>query len=104
MLISNMNRLTEKTVIARKNLLVVGLAAAVLLFIIAGAWYRWVRGGTVTPLEVGSIILILLVLIERAQGRYQCEADAKGIQFEKTGWLGRKNYEVSYQQIQDGFV
>ena len=79
--------------------MVVGLASAVLLFIIAGAWYRWSRGGAVTPLEVGSILLILFVLIERAQGRYEYDADARRLLVTKSGLFGRKNFEVSYRQI-----
>lgn len=94
-----MNRFAEKTVIARKNLLVIALAAFVLLFIMAGSWYKWSRGGTVTPLEVGSIVLILLVLVERASGRYQIEADAREIQLVKSGMFGRHKLEISYRQI-----
>ena len=89
----------EKTVIARKNLLVNVLAAAVLLFIIAGIGYKWSRGGSVTPLEAGSIALILLVLIERAIGRYQIDADAREIQISKRRLFGRQKVDVSYRQI-----
>ena len=94
-----MNRLTENTVIARNNLLVTGLAAAVLLFIIVGVWYKWSRGGMVTPLEAGSIALILLMLIERAIGRYGIDADAREIQITKRGMFGRQKIAVSYRQI-----
>ena len=94
-----MNRLTETTVLARKNMLVFGFAAAVLLFIIAGSWYKWTRGGVVTPLEVGSIMLILIVLLERASGRYQIDTDAREIQISKTGMFGRHKVNVSYRQI-----
>ena len=94
-----MNRLTEQTVIARKNLIVIGLAIAVLLFIVAGMVYRWSRGGPITPLEMGTVLIILFMLVERAQGRYQYDADARRILITKTSWLGKKNYEVSYRQI-----
>lgn len=94
-----MNRLAEKTAISRKNLLVFGLAAAALLFIIAGSWYKWSRGGTVTPLEVGSIALILIVLAERAAGRYEIEADNREIRISKNGLFGQQKVDVSYRQI-----
>ena len=94
-----MNGLMEKTVISRKNLLIFGLAAAALLFIIAGSWYKWSRGGTVTPLEVGSIALILVVLAERAAGRYQIEADNREIRMSKNGLFGRQKVDISYRHI-----
>lgn len=94
-----MNRLSETSVLSRKNMLVFGLAAAVLLFIIAGSWYKWSRGGVVTPLEVGSIVLILLVLVERACGRYQVDADTREIVIAKRGLFGRQTIAISYRQI-----
>ena len=94
-----MNRWTEKTEITRKNILVIGLAVAVLAFLIAAALFRWTHGGAVTPLEIGSLLIIALVLLERALGRYEYEADGKELRIVKKGLLGRHVYEVSYGQI-----
>ena len=94
-----MSKLVEKNITSRKNMLFVGLGVLLLLFIASGNVYRYVRGYGVSPFEVVSVLIIVFALLDRAQGRYEYEADARCIKFRKRSWLGPKEVEVSYRDI-----
>lgn len=76
-----------------------GLAIAVFLFMAVASAYRLSRGGAVTPFEIGALIIIFFALLERSQGRYEYEADGRGLKIRKTSLLGKHEYEVSYRQV-----
>lgn len=94
-----MNRMNEKSIVSRKNVIIIGIAAIFFLFLISGSLYRWTRGVMVTPLEVGTLVIILFVLLERVQPRYEYEADGRRLFVRKTGLFGNKQVEVEYRQI-----
>lgn len=83
----------------RKNVLVIGLAVGLFLLIIAFTVYKWVFMGLPQLTELFFEILMTLVIIERAQGRYVYEAGRKGLRFTKQGWIGARQYEVAYRDI-----
>ncbi|HWR29779.1 MAG TPA: hypothetical protein VN631_08080 [Negativicutes bacterium] len=96
---SEMSKLVEKNIVSRKNILVLALALALFLFMASGSIYRYMKGYGVSPFEVGSMLIIIFALLERAQGRYEYEADTRCLKFRKRGWLGAKDYEISYRDI-----
>ena len=94
-----MSKLVEKNIVSRKNILVLAGGLAVFLFMAAGSVYRYMKGYGVSVFEIASMLIIVFALVERAQGRYEYEADARCLKFRKRGWLGSKDYEVSYRDI-----
>lgn len=94
-----MSKIVERNIVSRKNVIVVAIAVAVFLFMASGSFYRYIRGGGVSPFDFAAMLIIVLALVERAQGRYEYEADAHRIRFCKLSWLGNKEYEVDYRQI-----
>ena len=94
-----MNKLVENTIIARKNVIVMGCVVAFFFAWVALTFWGWVRYGIIRPTELGFLIIILLALVERAQARYSYETDARTIRITKNGLLGHKTYEVGYRQI-----
>jgi hypothetical protein len=94
-----MSKMVERSIVSRKNVIVIAIAIAVLLFMASGSFYRYIRGGGVSPFDISAMLIIVFALLERAQGRYEYEADARCIRFRKRSWLGSKDYEVSYRDI-----
>ena len=94
-----MSKLVEKNITSRKNMLFVGMGVLLLLFIASGNVYRYMRGYGVSPFELVSVLIILFALLDRAQGRYEYEADARCLKFRKRSWIGSKDIEVSYRDI-----
>jgi hypothetical protein len=94
-----MSKIIEKNIVSRKNLIVVALGVGLFLFMASGAFYRFSKGYGASPFEIGSMLIIAFVLIERAQGRYEYEADAHRLKIRKFSWLGNKIFEVDYRQI-----
>ena len=96
---SGMSKLVEKNIVSRKNLIVLAIAVALFLFMASGSIYRYMKGYGVSPFEIASMLIIVFALVDRAQGRYEYEADARGLRFRKRGWLGSKDYEISYRDV-----
>jgi hypothetical protein len=96
---ANMSKFAEQSIVSRKNVIVIGIAIAFFLFMLSSSIFRWMHGIRVTPLEVGSLVIILFVLLERAQPRYEYEADTRRLLLKKIGMFGNKNVEVEYRQI-----
>ena len=94
-----MNKRWEKSIISRKNVVVMALGVAVLLFLASGSIYRYVRGGGVNPFEMVSMLIIVFALAERSQGRYEIEADSRSLMIRKRGWIGSKEVSVDYRDI-----
>jgi hypothetical protein len=94
-----MSKLVEKTVISRKNVIVMGFVVIFFFAWVAITFWGWVRYGILRPTELGFLVILLVVLIERVQARYIYETDARDIRITKDGLLGHKTYEVSYRQI-----
>lgn len=93
------NNFVETSQVARKNVLVIGLAVGMFLMIIAFTIYKWVFMGLPQLTELFFEILMTVIIIERAQGRYTYEAGRKGLRFTKQGWIGARQYEVPYRDI-----
>ena len=72
-----MSKLLEKNIIAKKNIMVIAAGVAILLFLASGSIYRYSRGGGVNPFEMVSMLIIVFALVERSQGTYEIEADAR---------------------------
>ncbi len=94
-----MNKLWEKSIISQKNVVVMALGVAVLLFLASGSIYRYFRGGGVNPFEMVSMLIIVFVLVERSQGSYEIEADSRSLMIRKRGWIGAKDLAVDYRDI-----
>lgn len=96
---ADMSKIAEKTIVSRKNVIVIGIAVAAFLFLLFASVVRWMHGMPVTPFEIGSLLIILFVLLERAQPRYEYEADNRRLLLKKRGILGNRDIEVEYRQI-----
>jgi len=94
-----MSKLAEKNIVSRKNLIVLAIAVALFLFMASGSIYRYMKGYGVSPFEIASMLIIVFALVDRAQGRYEYEADARSLRFRKRGWLGSTDYEISYRDV-----
>jgi hypothetical protein len=94
-----MSKFVEKSIVSRKNVIVIGIAIAVFLFLLFASVFRWTQGLRVTPFEIGTLVIILFVLLERAQPRYEYEADNRRLLLKKNGLLGNKTVEIEYRQI-----
>ena len=96
---SAMNKHKEKSVISQKNVVIVALGVALLLFLASGSIYRYVRGGGLNPFEMVSMLIIVFALVERSQGSYELEADGRSLKIRKQAWLGSKELSVDYRDI-----
>ena len=94
-----MSKYVEKSIVSRKNVIVIGIAVAAFLFLLFASVVRWMHGMPVTPFEIGSLLIILFVLLERAQPSYEYEADNRRLLLKKRGLLGNKDIEVEYRQL-----
>jgi hypothetical protein len=94
-----MSKLVEKTIVSRKNVIVIGIAVAFFLFMLSSSIFRWMHGIRVTPLEIGTVVIILFVLLERAQPRYEYDADNRRLLLKKNGLFGNKTVEIEYRQL-----
>ena len=94
-----MNKRWEKSIISQKNVVVVALGVAFLLFLASGSIYRYVRGGGVNPFEMVSMLIIVFALVERSQGSYEIEADGRSLKIRKRAWLGSKELSVDYRDV-----
>lgn len=94
-----MSKLLEKNIIAKKNIMVIAAGVAILLFLASGSIYRYSRGGGVNPFEMVSMLIIVFALVERSQGTYEIEADARCLKIRKRGWIGAKELAVDYRDV-----
>ncbi len=94
-----MSKFVETSIVSRKNIIVIGIAVAVFLFLLFASVVRWMHGMAVTPFEIGSLLIIVFVLLERAQPSYEYEADSRCLLLKKRGILGNKTIEVEYRQL-----
>lgn len=90
----------ETSQIHRKNVIVVGLAAALFLGMAGLTLYGWVKWHIINPFELFVELLFAFVLIERAGGKYTYELDKKVLRLTKDSILGSQRiFEVPYRDV-----
>lgn len=83
----------------KKNAAVILTGVAALMALMGFSIYRYFDIGFLSPIEIFSELLLILVLIERAQAKILCEIDKKVFRVTKKSLFGKKVYEVPYRSI-----
>lgn len=95
-----MDKLIETSQVHRKNIIVVGLAAALFLGMACLTLYGWVKWHIINPFELFVELLFVFVLLERAGGKYTYELDKRFLRITKDSILGsRRTFEVPYRDV-----
>jgi hypothetical protein len=95
-----MDKLVETSQVHRKNVIVIGLAAALFAGMAILTLYSWVKWHRLNLFELFVELMFIFVLIERAGGKYTYEVDKKALRITKKSIFGRlQTFEIPYRDI-----
>ena len=95
-----MPRMVDSSQVSRGNALVMGCAIAFFLGMMLLSLYGWSKGYPPKPMELFTELLLTLVLVGRATGRYDCELNDRELRISGSMLPGfRRLYLIPYDQI-----
>lgn len=89
----------ERTILSKPNIVVVGCGVVVLVCLVTANLIKYFNGDSSSPFEAGAYLIILVALVERAQGKYEYEADQYKLSIRKKGLLSHETFDIPYQNI-----
>jgi len=96
----NRNReLTETSIVAVKNGLVIAGVVLFFLGFIAFSLYKWLALQVRQPADIFFGIMFVVVLLERSIPRYTYSAGEQGVRITKRGLFGTSQQEIPYDQM-----
>lgn len=94
-----MDKIVDYSLTHKKNAAVILISIAALMSLMGFSLYRYFDIGFLSPLEIFTELLLILVLAERAQAKILCEIDKKVFRITKKSLFGTKVYEVPYRSV-----
>ena len=94
-----MEKISDRSRISKSHLAVIIACISVIIAMMSFSIYRYLDIGFWSPLEFFGESMIMLVLIERAQGRLFYELDKKMLRIKKRGLFGTQEYTVSLKDV-----
>ena len=92
-------RLQDVSQVAKKNKIVMIIAALVFLGFLAVNFLRYYELNIHEPVVIFLDIMFLFVIFDRSQPKFITEVDKRCFRVTKKSWSGTKVYEVPYQEI-----
>lgn len=94
-----MKNVMDSTVVHKKNLVIILLSVLGMVALISFSIYRYFDIGFWSPIEFFAEIMIILVLINRAQIKVTCELEKKLIRVTQKSWFGTQVLEIPYHDV-----
>lgn len=94
-----MEKIIDHSVVHKKNAAAILISVIVLAAMIVFSIYRYLDIGFWSPLEMFAELMIIFVLIDRAQSKVTCEMDKKVLRITKKNWIGTQVHEVPYRDV-----
>jgi len=95
-----MANLVVHSTVTKKNALIIGTIVAIFGFVFIIDMYAWLVKGRFNALELATISILLIAVLERMSARYTYELGRKSIIITKKGLFGRSTtHEVYYKDI-----
>jgi len=94
-----MSRLITKSIVTKKNAIVIGIGILCLCAMITFSIYQWFASQRFNPGEITFEVILLFALIERVGAKYTYEMSQKSLRITKRGMFGLQKYEVAYRDI-----
>lgn len=95
-----MQRMVDRSQVSLGSALVMGCAIAFFLGMMLLSLYGWSKGYPPKSMELFTELLLTLVLVDRAIGRYVCELHDSEIRITGCTWPGfRQTYLIPYERI-----
>jgi len=94
-----MEKIVDQSIITRKNAYTISFSVIMLVAMIGFSVYRYFDIGFWSPLEIFAELMIIFVLIDRAQSKITYELDKKVFRITKKSLLGTQVYEIPYKDV-----
>ncbi len=94
-----MKNIKDNTVVNKKNLVIILVSIIGMITLIFFSMYRYFDIGFWSPVEFFAEIMIIFVLIYRAEIKVTCELEKKSIRITKKSWLGSQVFDIPYQSV-----
>ena len=94
-----MEKIVDYSLTHKKNAAVILISIAALMALVGFSLYRYFDIGFWSPVEFFAEIMIIFVLIYRAEIKVTCELEKKSIRITKKSWLGSQVFDIPYQSV-----
>ncbi len=94
-----MEKIIDHSIIHKKNAAAILIGIGMVVAMIAFSVYRYLDIGFWSPIEIFAEIMIIFVLIDRAQSKLTYELDKKVFTITKQSWLGTQVHEIPYRDV-----
>jgi len=94
-----MEKIVDQSIVTKKNAYAIMFSVAMLVAMIGFSVYRYFDIGFWSPLEVFAELMIIFVLIDRAQSKITYELDKRVFRITKKSFLGTQVHEIPYKDV-----
>jgi len=94
-----MEKIVDRSIVTQKNTYAISFSVIMLVAMIGFSVYRYFDIGFFSPLEVFAELMIIFVLIDRAQSKLTYELDKKVFRITKKSLFGTQVHEIPYKDV-----